>query len=328
MALIFNIPSIREQWRRAALVSLAVLVLAGVIVALVRTGGPGVTRTSHDASSSGAAQKSGLAYDSATPTTVAPATAAGSESAADSGGATASAPTSPPVASALTGPQIIRTADLQVRVKRGTFASAIDRATAVASGVGGFVADSSTSSFAKGQASGELTLRVPAARFDDVRKALARMGTLESVQLGGNDVGGQLVDLDARLRTLRAEEGSLDVILGKAADIGQILQVRDRLTGVRTQIEQLAGQQAALEDQVALATVHVSLHESGATVVKAKPHDGGTAFGDSLRTAGSAALAVLGGMVIVLGAVLPFLVLALLAWPFWRRYGRRQATAG
>jgi hypothetical protein len=300
-------------------VSLAVLVLAGVVVALVRSGEgrPGSTASS-GASEAGGTSK---AFESAPS---ARSTARSSDSAA-SGGSGGSAP---PVASALTGPRIVHTADLRVRVKRGTFGSAIDRATAVATGAGGFVSASSTSSFEKGRASGELTLRVPAARFDDVRRSLARLGTLESVQIGGTDVGGQLVDLDARLRTLRAEEGSLDVLLGRARDIGQILQVRDRLTAVRTEIERLAGQQAVLQDQVALATVDVALYEAGASVAKTQPSDKGSAFGDSVRTAWHATVAVVGGMVIVLGAVLPFLVLALLAWPFVRRLGRRDPAAG
>jgi hypothetical protein len=48
MALTFNVPSIRDEWRRAALVSLAVLVLGGVVVALVRSGDgrPGTTASS------------------------------------------------------------------------------------------------------------------------------------------------------------------------------------------------------------------------------------------------------------------------------------------
>ncbi|MCU1488030.1 MAG: hypothetical protein JWN67_4776 [Actinomycetia bacterium] len=321
MALTFEVPKLRDNWRRAALVSLAVLVLFGVVVALVRAGGSdgslssSADRGSSDASGAMERSLSGSA------TTVAPSANADSTA---SGASTASGYTADQaVSSSLTGPKIIRTADLQVRVKRGTFSSAIDRATSIAAGVGGFVSTTSTSSFAKGDASGELTLRVPADRFDDVRKALARLGTLESLSLGGNDVGGQLVDLDARLRTLRAEEGSLDVLLGQARDIGQILQVRDRITGVRTEIEQLAGQQAALKDQVALATVHVSLHEAGAKVTTTKAKGDGTAFGDSVRTAVDAMVAVVGGMVIVLGAALPFLLLGLLALPFVLRYRRR-----
>lgn len=315
MALTFEVPRLRDSWRRAALVSLAVVVGAGAVVALVRAGEGGDRDGA--TSSTGAAK----AFDSAPATTVrAPAAASTAAGGAGSdAAATAPSPSAAPVA-----PKTIRTADLQVRVRRGTFAAAVDRVTAVATGAGGYVSSSSTSSFRRGEANGELTLRVPAARFDDVRRSVARLGTLESIELGGSDVGGQLVDLGARLKTLRAEEGSLDVLLGQARDIGQILQVRDRLTNVRTEIEQLAGQQAALQDQVAMSTVHVSLHEAGAKVTPTRDDGDGTAFGDSVRTAVNAMVAVVGGMVVVLGAALPFLVLALLAWAVARRVGRRS----
>ena len=319
MATTFSVPSLRDVWRRAALVSLAVVVCAGVVVALVRAGGS-------DGSADSAAT---AALDRGVATTVAQ--AANAYSAADSSaeGGSTSAPEASKAAAdtavAAAGPSIVRTGELQVRVKRGSFASAVERATSIATGAGGFVTSSSTSSYAKGEASGELTVRVPSARFDDVRRALAGLGTLESARTGGQDVGGQLVDLDARLRTLRAEEGSLDVLLGNARDIGQILQIRDRLTGVRTQIEQLAGQQAALRDQVDLATIHVSMHEAGAKVTPKHTSDDGTAFGDSVRTAVDAMVAVVGGMVIVVGVALPFLVLALLALPFLLRRRRRVA---
>jgi hypothetical protein len=320
MATTFSVPSLRDVWRRAALVSLAVVVCAGVVVALVRAGGTRSDGTDAASSSSGALKR--------VATTIAPSAAYDSDA---SGGATAAAAPEASTAAgdtavAATGPSIVRTADLQVRVKRGSFAGAVERATSIAAGAGGFVTSSSTSSYAKGEASGELTVRVPSARFDDVRRSLAKLGTLEAAETGGQDVGGQLVDLDARLRTLRAEEGSLDVLLGDARDIGQILQIRDRLTGVRTQIEQLAGQQAALQGQVDLATIHVSLHEAGAAAVHGADGEGGTSFGDSVGTAVDALVAVVGGMVIVLGVAVPFLVLALLALPFVLRR-RRRATA-
>jgi hypothetical protein len=310
MATTFSVPSLRDVWRRAALVSLAVVVCAGIVVALVQAGG----RADDDAGDSSTA---GEALQSVA-TTIAPAFDRDA-----SGGATASAADT---SVAATGPSIVRTADLQVRVKRGSFAGAVERATSIAAGAGGFVTSSSTSSYARGEATGDLTVRVPSARFDEVRRALAKLGTLEAATTGGQDVGGQLVDLGARLKTLRAEEGSLDGLLSNARDIGQILQIRDRLTGVRTQIEQLAGQQAALQGQVDLATIHVSMHEGGAKITP-KHEDEGTAFGDSVRTAVDAMLAVVGGMVIVLGVAVPFLVLALVALPFALRWRRRTAAS-
>ena len=296
-------PNVRISWRRAALVSLAVVVLAGTVVALVR----GTPRGGdEDAAAAGAA----------VPTTVV------QRSAADEGGSSSGGAVPAPA-----GASIVRTATLRLRVP-GSFAEAVERATDVAVAAGGLVATSSTSSFERGRGSGELTLRVPADRFDQVRRSLGALGTLESSQIGGQDVGGQLVDLDARLRSLRAEEGALDALLARAGDIGQVLQVRDRLTGVRTQIEQLAGQQAALRDQVALATITLAMHQSGSAVATTQG-DGSAdpAVVESFRTAVGALLAVVGGMVIVVGALLPFAVLALLAWPFVRRYQRRQVSA-
>jgi hypothetical protein len=305
-------------------VSLAVVVCAGVVVALVRAGTFDGDDASTASKASKAADSNATAFDRAPATTVA-SSADASSGAATAGGESAGSSSAPV---AVTGPKVVRTADLQVRVKRGGFAAAVERATSIATGAGGFVTSSSSSTYAKGEASGEVTLRVPAARFDEVRRSLAKLGTLESAETGGQDVGGQLVDLGARLKTLRAEEGSLDVLLGQARDIGQILQIRDRLTGVRTEIEQLAGQQAALQDQVDLATIHVSLHEAGARAEATPAKDDGAGFGDSLGTAVDAMVAVAGGILIVLGALVPFLVLALLALPFVLRWRRRTAEGG
>lgn len=312
-------PGFRDSWRRAALVSLAALVLAGIVVALVS----GSSRSGDDEAASTSAGPRSLAFDgtgSKAATTVAaqesaPTAAADEDS---SGGAVSRAPL------AAIGPRIVMTGALQVRV-RGDVSEAIERARGIAAAAGGFVASSSSSTFEEGQGSGEITLRVPADRFDDVRKRLEKLGSVRSSESSGQDVGGQLVDLAARLRTLRAEEAALDGILGATRDIGQILQVRDRLTGVRTEIEQLTGQQAALDDQVTYATIRLSLHEAEAP--KAETGDDETTFASSFGTAVDAFTAVLGGMVIVVGAVLPFAVLTALGWGVWLLVRRRRATA-
>jgi len=291
--------------QEVALGGLALLVLAGIVVALAR-GGAG-SRDDQDAA--------GLA---ASPTDGGAATA-GDEAATTAGGSGAGATST---AGVVPLERVVRTADIRMRV-RGDVAAAADRAAVLASSLGGFVTSSSTTSGGRA-ASAELTLRVPAARFDDARARLGRLGTVEATQLAGEDVGGQLVDLDARLRSLRAEETALDALLARAGDIGQILQVRDRLTGVRTQVEQLAGQQAALQDRAALATIHVSMRRVGAP---AGTSDDGSGFGDSVETAADAFVAVVGGMAIVLGVLLPFAALALVAWPVVRLVRRRYAVS-
>ena len=75
-------------------------------------------------------------------------------------------------------------------------------------------------------------------------------------QTQATEVGGQIVDLEARLnRNLRASEASLQAIAEGAGRISDLLEVEAQLTHVRGQIEQLEGQRAQLEDQVAYGTL-------------------------------------------------------------------------
>jgi len=309
------------------------LVLAGSVVALVdrpagRAGGDGAATSS-----------SGLASDAVMTTTTmssaAPARAFGPGVATAKGGvaSTVIGPMPPETVpgTRVTGaePQIVRTAQLTLKVRDGAFERAVDRANTIAVAAGGFVVSSNTSSFAKGEASGELVLRVPADSFDRVRLQLRGLGDIESLSQTGDDVSSQLVDIDARVRTLRAEESGLQSLLAQAKSVNDMLQVRDRLTGVRTEIEQLAGQQAMLKDRVSYATITMSLHEG----TMGEPAPGpvaanDTGIGHSVRTAANATVAVVGGMIVVLGALLPFALLALVAWALARRYGRRHAEAG
>ena len=63
------------------------------------------------------------------------------------------------------------------------------------------------------------------------------------------------MDLEARLKNLRASEASLQAIAEGTAAVKDLLDVEAQLTNVRGQIEQLDGQRAQLEDQVAYGTL-------------------------------------------------------------------------
>ncbi|HEX2756713.1 MAG TPA: DUF4349 domain-containing protein, partial [Candidatus Limnocylindrales bacterium] len=77
-------------------------------------------------------------------------------------------------------------------------------------------------------------------------------------QTDATEVTGQLVDLDARIRNLRASEIALVGYVEKAAKTSDLLEIEARLTDTRGQIEQLTAQQANLSDQAAMATLTVT----------------------------------------------------------------------
>ena len=108
---------------------------------------------------------------------------------------------------------------------------------------------------------GTVTVRVPA---DSLAGALGRIEAagdeLRSRELSSRDVTGEVADVAAQLRNLRAVEEQLLAVLGEARANGgteDVLTVFDRIREVRDEIERLDGRRARLADLVALATVTV-----------------------------------------------------------------------
>jgi hypothetical protein len=225
-------------------------------------------------------------------------------------------------------PKVVRTAQLQVEVRRGSFRRAFDQLTSIAAANGGFVASSSTSNDdGSDPSTGELDLRVPADHFDAALRAVGDLGRTRQQHLQGEDVSGQLVDLDARIKSLQTEEDTLRTIVGQAKTVGELLQVQPQLFEVRQQIEQLQAQKAHLDESAALSTVHVSMFEPGATPTKPPQPEPATGLAHDLSRAVHGAGAVAGGMVIVLGYLVPFAVLGLVAWAALH-VRRRRVAAG
>ncbi len=150
-------------------------------------------------------------------------------------------------------------------IKTGTLAlevADLDRAlrdarTAIV-GLGGYVSGSDQSNEGD-RTRATIVYRIPAARWDDALDALHRLATkVVTEQTNTIEVTGQVLDLDARIRNLRATEAALQAIMARATKISDILEVQQQLTAVREQIEQLSTEKAHLEDQAAFGTLTVS----------------------------------------------------------------------
>ncbi|HEX2038866.1 MAG TPA: DUF4349 domain-containing protein [Acidimicrobiales bacterium] len=328
---------VRLGWKlRLVVASAAVLLAAGGIVAAVTQDGArrpagesrADVRASLDGLDSGAAAEADDGGDAAVAGNMsAMASAAGGGS--SRGPATTVAPSPDAVLPQASpgdpnGPRIVKRADVRIEVKDDGFRAAFERASSVASAHGGFVAGS-TSQTDHGEdersASGTLVLRVPARAFDAVRAELAGLGEVRSEVIDGEDVGGQLIDLDARIRSLQVEEETLRTLMTRAKTVGETIEVQQQLTRVRQEIEQAAGQRARLQDAAALGTIRANLFEPGAAQAEAPGDPNPVAEG--ARDAVRASLAVMGGTLLVLGYVLPLALLVLLGWALWRAVARR-----
>jgi len=195
---------------------------------------------------------------------------------------------------------------------------------------GGIVSESRVYEFREGHHAADLTLRVPENQFDSFISRLQELGEAAHVQKNSEDVTLPFLDLETRIKNLKAEEERLREILAQAKTVEEILQVERELSRVRGEIELNTMNFTRLQDQVALATIHLSIREEviDTQTISPKPFENmgkrmKEAFFRSINFISSAAAFIL----IALSTLLPALViLALLVFLIsWLvRAGRRK----
>ncbi len=196
------------------------------------------------------------------------------------------ATTAPPSTSSnmvLGNRQIVETADLSLRVKDAR--AAMLEAVRITSAAGGYVANRSISGPEEGEPEANLTLRIPQPRMDDVLDKLRALGTVVTDNSNEEDVTLSLVDLEARLRAMRAEEDQYLTLLKSAKRVGEIMAVKDRLSQVRREIESVDAQRRALSRMAELGTIELTLTQRPKPDEEAKPSGW---FDDTVATATNA----------------------------------------
>jgi anti-sigma factor RsiW len=104
-----------------------------------------------------------------------------------------------------------------------------------------------------------MTVRVPVQKFDEAMLAFEGLGFKLNSQSDSEDVTAELVDLDARLRTLKAQEETYRRLLGQAKTVGQVMEVQDRLSQIRAEIESLDGQRRTMAGLARMSTIQLTM---------------------------------------------------------------------
>jgi hypothetical protein len=147
-------------------------------------------------------------------------------------------------------------------------------------------------------------------------------GRLISTTKSTQDVSGDYVDTQSRLKNLRGEQARLLTLLSHASVLGDILAIDQRLTDVEGQIEQIEAHLNQLNSQVSFYTIAVSLQPSQAVLTPAPaPWSPGRIWQDALGAAGAFAQ-VLATLVIWLAVFSVYLIpLVVIVWLVirWRR---------
>jgi hypothetical protein len=170
---------------------------------------------------------------------------------------------------------------------------------------------------------GFVTIRVPADDLDGVMAALDDVGEVSSTRVGTQDVTAQAVDLRARVDAARASVDRLTELLAQSGSVRDLVEVESTLSQRQAELESLEQQLEALEGQVAMSSLSISLLREAPAV---EPDPAG--FGDGLEAGWNGLLATLNGVVVALGFLLPWLgllaVVLALIWAARRGAARRR----
>lgn len=209
--------------------------------------------------------------------------------------------------------KVISNATVQIEVETGHFQAVFAQVKLLADKYGGYVVNASSSATGEEKVirSGVISLRVPSSSLNAAIADVSKLGKVTSEQIESQDVTEEYVDLEARLRNAQAQEQSLLSLLQQAKTIEENLRVRDVLSQVQAEIEQIKGRLAFLEEHTSYATLTVSLYESGVVIAPGE----GWGFLKALRDAAKAFVRTVNELVVFFGGALPVLVLlAIVAW--------------
>ena len=154
----------------------------------------------------------------------------------------------------------------------------------------------------------ETNVCVPADKLDEFLAFLEESGTITSKNVETADVTDDYTDTESRIRALETEEKALLGILEKCETVQDAMNVQERLTSVRGDIESLKSHKKNYDQRIAYSEVSINISE----VERVKKTS--TSFGSQVSEKFSESLYNIGQFfrnlgVFVLGAS-PYLVIA------------------
>lgn len=154
---------------------------------------------------------------------------------------------------------VARTVSLEVQVpdlraSAKTFEKAVRES-------GGFVVTNESTDLAAESPSMTYTTKVPPSRLDGVVDVVEGLGQPLSKRVGSEDKTNEVIDIEARLKAMRAHENSLRNQLARANRGPEALDLQKRLMDTIGEIESASGRYKALRAQVDMSDLQVTLRQ-------------------------------------------------------------------
>lgn len=224
--------------------------------------------------------------------------------------------------------QIAYSAQLSVRVAKAD--TALARARELAVGAGGYVASETVSGSggqpadggtgrrpedrpAPGPQSGQLTVKVPSAAFQQTLDQLAGLGEVLSRRSQADDLTQQVADVSSRMQTQQASVDRVRALMAQAKTLAEITSLEGELSRREADLESLQKQLKELSAKTSLSTITLDVRQKADTAAPdgpdAQKDDGFWAsVGSALGGGWDVLVAIVRGIAVAVAAATPFLL--------------------
>ncbi len=178
---------------------------------------------------------------------------------------------------------------------------------------------------------GTLTIRIPAEKLNEFVNKVADESNIVSSNETSDDVTLRYVAIQSRISALETEQTRLLELLAKAETTRDLLEIEERLTEVRTELEEITSQLRVMDNQVNYGTVNLTVSEVKEYTIVEEPETVwqriGAGFTESLKRIGKG----LTDLFVFLIANIPYFLLlgivVVIIWVIIRVARKKKKTA-
>ena len=199
----------------------------------------------------------------------------------------------------------------QVTVRVRDVARAAARVEGIVLAADGVVFSEQTTADPRRQGFGQasLSVRVPPSQFSATLDSFGALGKELDRTRSSEDVTTELADVDSRVRSQERSVARVRGLLSEAGTIGEVVQIEAELARRESDLESLQAQLVRLQDITDLATIDVVLLARSVPAPPA-PDDEELGFSSGLQGGWEVLVGIVLVALTVLGALLPFVVVA------------------
>ena len=157
-----------------------------------------------------------------------------------------------------------------IRMETTEFDKAIETVEHMVNELGGFIQNSEIDGRTEYNSDGTSTLvdrtagyaiRVPSAKFNECMKRSGSIGNVMSSNTVADNITSQFTDTEARKKSLEVQEERLLAMMEQTTDVESLIQLEDRVSNVRYEIDSMERQLQNWQRSVDYSTVTLSITE-------------------------------------------------------------------